>query len=235
MTKWDRFSNWISPDSINGLTFLDIGCRESAAGEYVMTNGAREYVGIDIKIIDNNNLKKFANASTIEISADNFLKTCHRKFDVAFVGMSIFGISDCVGFLQKLSTVANTIIIESVNPYPANLIPNNNDSNYDKILYELEYNYPVALVWPTNFIHSVNSIAEDRYLVFLYSIGFLKTILNRLGFIEDLSTYELLKIRDPERYGYGMYSDQSSLKKFIITFNLVKDPLPLTWNEWVNV
>ena len=67
-----------------------------------------------------------------------------------------------------------------------------------------------------------------------YSIGYLKTIFNQLGFTANLNSYEQLKKRYPDEYGYGMSNDKKNLKMFVVQFEFSGNALPLTWAEWHN-
>jgi hypothetical protein len=231
MNTFERFSCWISPDNITGLTFLDIGCNKAYLGEYLMIHGAKEYLGIDINVIPNENLKKYSNAHLQCISAENFLKVCKRKFDVVFCNNVIIAFSNLPDVLKQITKITNNLIIESPNPYPFFMI-SSDDPDYTSKLYNLEYNHAYTEVYPTSMPHEANQIKEDRYLSFLYSMGFLKMVLNRLGFVEDMSCYELLKVLDPGRYGFGLSSTDIVLKKFVMKFKLSHTPLPITWGEW---
>jgi L-fucose isomerase-like protein len=220
---FEKFSFWIPPEQISGLTFLDIGCREAYLGEYLMMNGAKEYLGIDIELIPNNNLNKYTSASIQQISAEDFLKDCKRKFDVVFCNNVIIAFSNLPDILKQITQITDNLIIESPNPYP--LSENFNPTK------DLEYNCAYMEVYST---HELDQIKEENYLGFLYSMGFLKTILNRLGFVEDLSCYEQLKLSHPSQYGFGLTGTDTVFKKFVIKFSASTTPLPITWAEWVD-
>jgi SAM-dependent methyltransferase len=241
MKEVDRFSAWILPSEIAGKSFLDIGCSSGEAGLYVLSHHAEKYVGIDIDsegvTAAMTNIKTAypdANATVIKISIEEYLKQKpNLKFDVIFLGKITWGLNSDI--LYKLAQVANYIVIES--PSPFNHIVNDILSSYTtpEILNELEYNYPVAEIYPSNFKFLGNKEYRNRHLCVLYSIGYLKTVFNQLGFITSLDSYEKLKKKWPDKYGYGTSQD-GNIKLFVIQFRLLKfqslgKALPLTWAE----
>jgi SAM-dependent methyltransferase len=234
-----RFTSWIPPTDIPGLSFLDIGCSDGEAGLYVLSNNASKYVGIDIDLartsIALKNIETHypnADASIFTISIEEFLQQPSLKFDVIFLGRIIWGFGNLVDILTRLSKISNNIVIESVNP-PSFLIYDEilSGANLD-ILHELEYNHPVAEIYKSDYNATANTIIDNRYLCTFYSIGYLKTVFNQLGFTENLDAYEKLKKEQPNEYGYGMNHDKTIVKKFVIHFKLIADPLPITWAEW---
>ena len=239
MNDMDRFNAWIPPIKIAGKSFLDIGCADGGAGLYVLSNHASKYVGIDI---DSQNIKVAlkniktsypnADATLIVTSIEEFLKQPDLKFDVIFLGRVLWGLSSEV--LYKLSKISRYIVIESVSPL--NHVMNDIISTYAtlEMLYELEYNHPIAEIYPSDFKFIANRIYDNRYLGIFYSIGYLKTIFNQLGFTANLNSYEQLKKRYPDEYGYGMSNDKKNLKMFVVQFEFSGNALPLTWAEWPN-
>jgi hypothetical protein len=230
-----RFKNWIQPEQIAGLKVLDLGSRVSAAGGYVLGNGAIEYLGIeaDAELVNiaRENLKKYypnSKSSVILDTAESFVEYNTNEFDIAFVGRVIHKINDGVRFLKQLSKTAKIIIIEDV--HPLNLITNfliSNKNIDDKdILFELEYNYPTIEMHPVSAVQYINNypfgrsniVINDSELNTMYSIGYLKRLFQSLGFIEDLSPYEYMKELFPEEYGYGFYKNNNGIKKFVIRF-----------------
>ena len=239
MNDLDRFTAWISPSEIVGKSFLDVGCANGEAGLYVLNNQAGSYTGIDIDTqrveVALDNIKTSypgADANVITTSIEEFLKQPDLKFDVVFLGRMIWGVGSDV--LHKLSKISNHIVIESVNPL--NHIMHDTISTYatPDMLHELEYNHPIAEVYPSDFKFMANRITDNRYLCVLYSIGYLKTVFNQLGFTANLDSYEQLKKKWPDEYGYGMSSDRKNVKMFVVQFKSLGTALPLTWAEWHN-
>jgi SAM-dependent methyltransferase len=239
MNDIDRFNAWILPNEIAGKSFLDIGCADGGAGLYVLGNHASNYVGIDIDSqrveVALKNIKTSypnANATIMTLSIEEFLKQPNLKFDVVFLGRVVWGLGSDV--LYKLSKISSYIVIESVNPL--NHIMYDIISTYTtpEMLYELEYNHPIAEIYASDFKFIANRISDNRYLCVLYSIGYLKTIFNQLGFTANLDSYEQLKKSWPDEYGYGMSADRKNVKMFVVQFKLLGNVLPLTWAEWHN-
>jgi precorrin-6B methylase 2 len=225
-----RFNHWASPEELKNKTVLDIGCKVASAGGYTLMNGASKYVGIDnnqtyIDIAEKN-LKKYYSASDwklFSLDAKNFLEQNTQKFDFVFVGRVLNHINDGYSFIESISKIANTIIIEDAHP-PMFLL--NELAVSEAILKDVELNYPIC---ETHYFHNIFqdyknypnhkiTSQEDSLLGSAYSIGFLKRILNQLGFQENLSPYYSIKKIFPDEYGYGIYKQRDGIKKFIIRF-----------------
>ena len=239
MNDIDRFNAWISPSEIAGKSFLDVGCANGEAGLYVLSNRAEKYVGIDIDsqraTVALKNIKTSypdADVNVITTSIEEFLKQPDLKFDVIFLGRVLWGLDSEV--LYKLAKISRYIVIESASPL--NHVMNDIISTYAtlEMLYELEYNQSIAEIYPCDFEFTANRIYDNRYLCKLYSIGYLKTIFNQLGFTANLDSYEQLKKKWPDEYGYGMSADRKNIKMFVVQFKSLGTALPLTWAEWHN-
>lgn len=243
-TIYTRYSSFISPEKVKGLSVLDIGCYHAAAGAYVLSHGAKEYTGIDFDIdavnISNKNLEKYYKNypwRIIHSSISEYLKTNSKRFDVIFLSRTLHGMShDSIETLVSLSNICDSIVIESgssVKPLLKikKLLKENklsNDSGIKELLHFLEYEYPGM-----EFMKNTNS---DFYNV-RHNIGFLKTLFNRLGFVEDLSSYEKLKSMYPEEYGFGSNEnlDETVIGKYIIKFDKTYLKKPLSWEDLKNV
>ena len=230
-----RFSHWIHPDDVCGLSVLDIGSRTSAASAYVLAHGAAEYLGIEsdptLANIATENIKKYyptANATVMCILAEDFIKNTNKKFDVAFVGRVLHQIDDGVHFLKNLSKITNTIIIEDVHPLhmPIVYLLNKLDKEDDltQLFYNLEYCYASSEAYCLDLFNQLKVYPDLEEGVnvpisaTVYSIGFLKETFKLLGFSSDTSSYEDIKKIFPDEYGYGLYKNKLGVKKFIIRF-----------------
>jgi SAM-dependent methyltransferase len=243
-TIYTRYSLFISPEKVKGLSILDIGCFHAAAGAYVLSNGAKEYIGVDFDInsvdIANKNLEKYYKNyswNIVHSSIADYLKVNDKKFDIIFLSRTLHGMSyDSVETLVALSSICDSIVIESgsaVKPLLKirKLLKEkklSNDPGIDELLYFLEYEYPGM-----EFMKNTNG---DFYNV-RHSLGFLKTLFNRLGFVEDLSSYEKLKSMYPEEYGFGSDEniDETVIGKYIIKFDKASSGKPLSWEDFKNV
>jgi hypothetical protein len=56
-----------------------------------------------------------------------------------------------------------------------------------------------------------------------------------LGFTEDFSSYENLKIRYPDRYGLnnGKNLDETTTGLYVVKFNKTSEPKPMSWKEFL--
>jgi hypothetical protein len=230
-----RFSHWIQPADVTGLSVIDIGSRTSAAGGYVLSHGATEYLGIEsdpmLVTIATENIKKYyptANATVLCVSAEEFVQKYNKKFDVAFVGRVLHLVDDGVYFLKNLSKIANTIIIEDVPPLHMPVVyllgQLKNDTDLTHLFYNLEYCYASSEAYCLDLFNQLNiypNVQQDPDVTIsstVYSIGFLKETFKLLGFRSDTSSYEDIKKIFPDEYGYGLYKNKLGVKKFIIRF-----------------
>jgi hypothetical protein len=209
-----------------------------------LSNGAKEYVGIDFDIISvnisKNNLKKYYENYHWEIvhtSVKDYLKSNGKKFDIVFLSRTLHGMSvDSIELLIALSEIADTIVIESGTTVKSVLKIKKllqerkltKNSGLDELLHFLEYECP-----DIEYMKNTNS---DFYNI-KHSLGFLKIFFNRLGFIEDFSSYEKLKNMYPEEYGFGSIEnlDETVIGKYIVRFTRAHTRLPISWEESNNV
>lgn len=224
-----RYNSWYTASKLSGLTVLDLGCEYADAGKYVLENGASRYVGVDInlnniELADTNLNQSFPNSNYLLIhsSIDEFLKNNIEKFDVVFVGVLIHGMGDVIEFFKKLANIASTVVIESAHPfYPMY----KHGTLSDIELHDLEYNTSVVESYEENL---------NKCVQFLHSIGYLKTIFNRLGFVENLESYENLKKEIPQVYGFNLTSrlDTPKQHQHVIVFHRqTTNKHPITWND----
>jgi hypothetical protein len=232
---YTRLTHCIPLKDIKGRSVLDIGSKTSAAAGYVLFNGASKYVGVekdyDLSKIANENIKKYypgADASILCSSAEEFIKNTNKKFDIVLLGRVLHLINDGAYFLKKLSTIANTIIIEDVHPLcmPVVYLKDHleNQSDFIPLFYNLEYSYALSETYSLDLFEQIKNYPcvddnTDRLSSTVYSIGFLKGLLSPVGFNCDLSSYENLKKIFPEEYGYGLYKNRDGVKKFVARFN----------------
>jgi ubiquinone/menaquinone biosynthesis C-methylase UbiE len=218
-----RFNAWLSQFSIKDSKVLDLGCGYADTGVYVLENGASKYVGVDMDSrnieISNNNLKQYSNVNLINSTVDEFLKVNKDQFDIILVGALIHGMGDVIDFFKKLSEITDRIVIETAHPF---------HSMFKKYvcpsseLYDLEYN--------TALIECHESPAPN-HLIFLHSIKYLITILNRLGFTENLSPYEKLKKELPQIYKFDLNGKLGDGRRYVLFFEKVNKSIPITWED----
>jgi hypothetical protein len=234
---YTRFSHWATPDEVKDKSILDIGCRVGATGGYVFKHSASRYVGIDNEkeLIDlaQQNLDKYYSGKDYEVytvDAEEFIKTNKEKFDIVFVGRTLHYLVNGNLFLENLSKIANMIVIEDACPplMPVNYLLKHvrPGPDIDAILKHLEYDFSVTMTdyffdfFKDHKGYPFNTVLSDKnsFLGTVYTIGYLKRILNKQGFKEDLEMYERIKKALPQEYGYGIYNNQDGAKKYIIRF-----------------
>jgi hypothetical protein len=236
-----RFSAYIDPTDIQGKTFLDIGSQFGQAGAYVLHNGAKEYVGLEIQdnfVGESRRLltKFFADKSwnIIHSSIEKFIETNVQHFDVVFLGRVLNGITENgLEILTKLAKIADVIVIES--GVPANLSYHKLKKLVDDagLLNQINATKLKELDNFAEYEHYFVEYVPGNYVNILYSLGFLKMFFKHLGFIEDFSNYELLKKEFPADYGFGYQLapdpiTQSVHKQFIVRFVKVEEQKPLS-------
>lgn len=225
-----RYNSWYNASKLAGLTVLDLGCEYADAGKYVLENGASRYVGVDINLSNIeiattklNQCSPNANYSLIHSSIKEFLKNNIEKFDIVYVGVLIHGMGDVIDFFKKLANIASTIVIESAHPFYPMYNPGSLSNNE---LHDLEYNVSVIEGYEENL---------NKCVQFLHSIGYLKTIFNRLGFVDNLDSYENLKKEIPQVYGFNLTSRLDTPKQYVIVFHRqTTNKHPITWDDQFN-
>lgn len=218
-----RYNAWVSQFSIKDSKVLDLGCGYADAGVYVLENGASKYVGVDMDSknieISNNNLKQYSNVNLINSTVDEFLKVNKDQFDIILVGVLIHGMGDVIDFFKKLSKITDRIVIETAHPFHTMF---KKYSCLPKELYDLEYN--TALI-------ECHESSVPNHLMFLHSIKYLIIILNRLGFAENLSPYEKLKKELPQIYKFDLNGKLGDGRRYVLFFEKVNKPIPVTWED----
>lgn len=225
-----RYNSWYNSSKLAGSSVLDLGCEYADAGKYVLENGVSRYVGVDI---DLNNIELAntilnqcvpdANYLLIHSSIKKFLENNIEKFDIVNVAVLIHGTGDVIDLFKKLADITDTIIIESAHPfYPMYKAGTLSSTE----LYDLEYNTSVIESYEENL---------NKCVQFLHSIGYLKTVCNRLGFVGDLNSYENLKKEIPQVYGFNLTSRLDTPKQYVIVFRRqTTNKYPIVWADQFN-
>jgi predicted RNA methylase len=239
--SYKRFFARVSPEEVNGATVLDIACQSAAAGGYVLSNGARKYVGVDfdpyIANIARENLKKYypdADAKVIVSTGEEYVANCKEKFDIVFLGRTVHALHNGTEFFKDIAKITDCVIIETATPIngPAVKLKNmllKQDLNQDQldeinqIFKDIEYNECF-----TEYHHS----RVGDYINNMYSMGYLKLFFNQLGFTEDLAGHEYLKLNYSDDFGMGRYpGERRDFLKFVIKF---KRTAPARYQSWSN-
>lgn len=234
------YQEWISPEELKNAKVLDLGSQTAWLGEYCMLHGAAEYTGVDIDDYHNTHARLFyPNFTIVTIDLEDYVTDCVREqriFDIVVISRTIHGIQNQATLLQNISRITNNVVIESGVPInkPAYQLlellrtfnlTEDQKLEMNRIANYIEYEQPF-----------VEYILDERWLHPVPSTGFFKEIFSTLGFELSLDTYESVKQKYPDEYGYGVSRDvEQQMKRSILKFKKVNNtPKPLTWKEWHN-
>lgn len=239
-----RYSAWLPPEHVKGKRILDLGCCGAAVGGYVLAHGAAHYTGVemndDLHRLSTENMTKYhadKDWRILKISAEEFLNDPKDHYDVVIAAGIIHGVTDCIDFTVKLSTVADVVIIESIHPSMpfmndifSKLNPHlktDEDRNWARdLVQKLEFGYPVIEYSDTGrMILGETKGAVSNILRPLPSMAALKLIMNRLGFVEDIRPYVTLKKIQPKQFAPG--------RRFVIAFIRKEKPKAMSFKELV--
>jgi len=221
------FQYWLPPTSIKNLSVLDLGSKEGRLGEYCLSNGAKDYIGVEInskKVLQAQ--ERFPQIKFYNEDLTDFVKRCVHKytfFDFVVLTRTLHYIQDQIELLENISKITNNIIIESGVPVDRPLLDLVND--FKTIRKDAEfYNYILQIQehmeYEENFtLHFFNKESIQN----VPSIGFLKSVFDQLEFESDLTIYEKLKQIYPSEYGF-FYKNRKDdlLGKFVVKFKRVK-------------
>jgi hypothetical protein len=233
------YQEWISPEELKNAKVLDLGSQTAWLGEYCMMHGAAEYTGVDIDDYHNNHARLFyPNFTIVTMDLEDYVKDCvkeQRIFDIVVISRTIQGIQNQATLLQNISKITNNVVIESGVPInkPAYMLAGilrtfdlteKQKSEIASILNYIEYEQPF-----------VEYVIDDRWPQPVPSTGFFKEIFATLGFELSLDTYESVKQKYPDEYGYDVSPDSvQRIKRSILKFKKVSStPKSLTWQEWL--
>jgi hypothetical protein len=232
------YQEWISPSELNNSAILDLGSQTGWLGEYCMLHGSKEYVGVEIDEYHiNDSRNHYPNLKFYHMDLEDYVCESvkeNRFFDIVVISRTIHGIQNQISLLQNLSKITNKVVIETgvpVNTPAYRLLEILKDFDLDdkqkneieEIKHSIEYKQPF-----------IEYVMDDRWPHPVPSTGLLEGIFLRLGFTLDLSTYELVKEKYPEEYGYGSrFEEDQLMKKSILKFIKVNNTVkPITWKEW---
>lgn len=232
------YQEWISPEELKNVKVLDLGSQTAWLGEYCMLHGAAEYTGVDIDEEHNTHARFFyPNFTIVTMDLENYVNDCVREqriFDIVVISRTIQGIQNQVTLLQKLSKISNKIVIETgvpVNKAAYQLLEllrtfnltEDQKLEMNRIANYIEYEQPF-----------VEYVLDDRWPQPVPSTGLFKEIFSTLGFELSLDTYELVKKKYPEEYGYDVRPEaDQQMKRSILKFTRISsDTKPLSWKEW---
>jgi len=198
-----RYDSFFHGYDLQDKRVLDLGCCVGAVGAYVLSKGAKYYVGVEYS-------KGLSNIATINLSdsfdaerwcikndsIENFIKNLSENFDIVVASGIWYAMFDAIPILLALYEKTNSIIVESMHP---NLL--------DQYSEEIREKFQKSDFWKQfqekgSFIQYKKSndyITKTEINGSYPSIGFFKHYLNLLGF-KDTNVYDLLKTELPETY-----------------------------------
>lgn len=244
-----RYSKYIDPLDLKDKSILDVGSYYAQCGAYALSNGAKEYVGIEIidasAFLSKEALQKYYpndNWEILHMSFEDFMKTNTKKFDIIFLGRVLFFLSTRdIESLTYLANIGDVIVIESVPPINRSFLELRSLLEENDILNQLPKEKILEInryfEYEQSYVEYIEGTNRDCLSV-LHSLGFLKKLFDRLGFECDLEPYEYMKENFPEEYGYGfMGKDEKLVKKYIVRFDKKKNatPKPLSHLEFERI
>jgi len=244
-TQLARYEAWIPPQFLKDKSVLDLGCCLGAFGAYALSNGAKKYVGVEISkplaaIADQNLTKYYGyldNWDIVTDSCETFLENNLEEYDYIIIGGVLHAITNFLPVLTAMATCGNVIVIESVHPnipFLLSLIDEvgkiKGKESYEhlqQLMLGVEYVYSfVGYNSEGKMMHHNNREAVSNVLSILPSMGALKTIMNRLGYKEDIRGYTTLKKAYSEHYGFG--------KRFLLAFVRDSEAKPMSYSELID-
>lgn len=193
--------------SLKDKTVLDLGSCVGSSGAWSLDNGARFYCGVeyskDLADISTKNLSTYFEKDRFNIinsSVEDFFIKNTTKFDIILAGGLLHAYYEPIPFLNKLSEISDTIIIEEYHPF--------NNISKDEVPTFLK-NSPLwkQFIETGSFIRYVRVPmlwgANRENIVYngsLPSMGFVISHMNILGFDYDPELNQNLKQHIPNTY-----------------------------------
>lgn len=196
---------------------LDIGCCVGALGAYALDHGAKFYCGVEYnKILSDISISNFSSSfpdnvwEIKNISVEDFSKSNNEKYDILILSGVIYALFDPIPVLIALHNMADSIIVESMQPTIIELFPielkqiiirNAKWSSFLENSSFVQYgDTPMMTGYPGGSA-VVNGCAP--------SLGFIKHFLNLLGFKNTNIVNDLLKDKFPDVYNTtGRYGER---------------------------
>jgi hypothetical protein len=219
---------------IKDKSILDIGSCLGATGAWVLSNGAKEYCGLEIQKqyaeLSNQILSKYYNKSQFEIVNESFEDFISNKnFDIVVCFSALHGILDTFSALKKISELAKEIIIiESAHPFKGykEFFAINNDEELKHIAKN------ICMIENKRSFPMIDARHNSTLLVAgsLPSLGSIKFILENFNWEYNDDLYELAENSMSEYY--NLKTTAKFISKF--HFNPNSNSLKILKNEIVN-
>lgn len=199
-----RYDSFFHGYDLQDKRVLDLGCCVGAVGAYVLSKGAKYYVGVEYS-------KGLSNIATINLSDsfdaerwriendsnENFAKNLSENFDIVVASGVWYAMFDAIPVLLSLYEKTNSIIVESMHPILLDTFPEEVRSKFEKSDFWKQFQERVSFI---QYKNSNDFITKTEINGSYPSIGFFRHYLNLLGFKDTNIVYNLLKTELPDTY-----------------------------------
>lgn len=208
-----RYDSFFHEYDLQDKRVLDLGCCVGAVGAYVLSKGAKYYVGVEYS-------KGLSNIATINLSDsfdterwriendsnENFAKNLSEKFDIVVASGILYSMFDPIPLLLSLHDKTDAFIIESMQP-----------KMLDTFTYLVREKIEPSEFWKkiieeVSFIqyHETSDYVTKTKINGSYpSIGFCRHYMDLLGFKDTKKVHERLKTVLPNTYcSVGRYGER---------------------------
>ena len=202
MTK--RHEAMLPESLVEGKSVLDLGCAVAATGAWVLDHDAKFYAGVELqpKMAYDAcvNLEKYFEPprwKILEKSIEDVISLSPAGYDIIVVSGVIYVIVNYFGFIEKLTHIADCIVIESMHPWK--LIDQNNAMT-DMSVWEQCIQLPIV-----QYTEKIRHSHEDGTKSYEYdgvriSISAFQQIFGHLGWKVSLTVNEELSRTIPDVY-----------------------------------
>ncbi|MEI6970499.1 MAG: class I SAM-dependent methyltransferase [bacterium] len=193
---------------VKGRKILDMGCCVGATGAWVLHHGATFYHGIEydaeLANLSRANLEKYFSHDRWKVdttSVEDFLKSNKERYDIIIASGIIYSFFDPIPILNGMAGIADSITIESVNPFRAR------DSEPRNVLSAIRGDRALwrSFMEDTPFMvlkiqPMMRGVEAIRYRATVPGQGYLKGYMDIVGFKHVEAVHDTLESRLPERY-----------------------------------
>lgn len=246
-----RHNALLPAEILHNKSVLDLGSCNAATGAWCLSNGAKNYTGVEFQneYVSQSklNLTRYYPKDKWEIlsaTAESFLQSNQNKFDIIVALGIVHAFSNPISFLRKISRLAHIIVIDGTHPFTLDRSPYLGDKTRQDLINSHDYikfieNEPFIGMHRTGMsLHAKKTVLYDG---FVPSMGAINQILTKEGMIGIRGVNEALKQTIPSVYSpkikFGLRfekaykADQSSRFGLIDSFN-AKGKLPaVDWSK----
>ena len=117
----EKYNILLPHEFVQGKTVLDLGSHIGTCGEWVLSQGAKFYIGVETQSkfykLSKELLKKWNNQTIINQNIKHFLKhSDDYRYDIIILFGVLYAFSDCTEMLRKIFNIGNFVLIESATP-----------------------------------------------------------------------------------------------------------------------